>query len=181
MLHHVLPPVKNHQNHIGICNQEWNWVLKIPCLWEFQPLLLQKTNVKQNSPLYWCTLCQLGQIYETHWRKRLWSGAQCPTGSEPVTNGVPQELVLGLILFNVFISDLDNGAEWTFCKFANDMKVGGVADTADGYAAMQRDLGRLEKWTVNILKKGIVKYWTWTEITPSTNTCCRSNCWKGAC
>lgn len=36
--------------------------------------------------------------------------------------------------------------------------MGGVADTADGYAAMQRNLGRLEKWTVKILKKGIVKY-----------------------
>ncbi|KAK4816467.1 hypothetical protein QYF61_017195 [Mycteria americana] len=72
--------------------------------------------------------------------------AQNPAESGPVTSGIPEELILGLILFNVFISDLDGGAECTFCKLANDMKLGGVADTADRCAAIHRDLDRLEKW-----------------------------------
>jgi len=46
--------------------------------------------------------------------------------------------MLGLILFKTFINDLDDGAECTLCKFANDTKLGRVADTPDGQAAIQR-------------------------------------------
>lgn len=99
--------------------------------------------------------------YETHWRKGLWSAAQSPAGGGLVTSRIPQELILGLILFNVFISDLDDGAECTFCKFASGRKLGGVADTADGCAAIQRDLNRLEKWMEKTLTKGTVKSCTW--------------------
>jgi len=54
--------------------------------------------------------------------------------------------ILGPILFKVCISYLDDGAWCTLSKTADDTKLGGMADMPDGHAAIQRDLGRLEKW-----------------------------------
>ncbi|PKU34882.1 rna-directed dna polymerase from mobile element jockey-like [Limosa lapponica baueri] len=45
------------------------------------------------------------------------------------------------------------GHKCILSTFADDTKPGGVAGTADGYAAIQRDLDRLEKWPARNLAK----------------------------
>jgi len=67
--------------------------------------------------------------------------------------GIPQGSILHLILFNTFINDLDEGAKSSLSKFADDTKLGRVADTPEPQAAIQRNLDSVEKRADSSLMK----------------------------
>ena len=79
------------------------------------------------------------------------AGWSCPKGSMPKwkaeMGGVPQESTPGQNLLNIFLSNTDSGIECTLSKSADDTKLSGGVDTAEGWDGVQRDLDKLERWT----------------------------------
>ncbi|PKU46117.1 rna-directed dna polymerase from mobile element jockey-like [Limosa lapponica baueri] len=72
---------------------------------------------------------------------------------QPVTSGIPHDSILSPMLFNIFISDLDDDIQCTLTKFADDTKLSGEADTLEGRATLQEDLDRMEEWATKKLIK----------------------------
>ena len=72
------------------------------------------------------------------------------SGWRSVTSGVPQGSVLGPVLFNILINDVNSQIKH---KFADDIKLCGVIDTLKGRDAIQKDPYRLKQQAhVNLMR-----------------------------
>jgi len=68
-------------------------------------------------------------------------------------SGVPQGSVLGPMLFNIFVGNMDSGIESTLSKFAGDTKLCGVVNTLEGTDAIQKNVDWLQRWDhANLMK-----------------------------
>ena len=81
----------------------------------------------------------------------------------PVTSGVPQVNVLGLLLFLIYINDLDNSIVSKISKFADDTKHWHSSKHPDEVLELQEDPNRLvdlaNKWQANFnVDKSVVMH-----------------------
>ena len=54
-------------------------------------------------------------------------------------SGIPQGSILALVLFNIFISDINSRIECTLSKFVGDIKLCVAVNTPEGQYIIHRD------------------------------------------
>lgn len=59
-------------------------------------------------------------------------GNEATSGWRSVISSAPQGLILGTVLFNIFISGMGAGVECTISRFANDTEQESVVDCFEG-------------------------------------------------
>ena len=64
-------------------------------------------------------------------------GSSSSSSANNASSSVPQRSVLGLVLFNIFVGDMDSGIKCTLSRFGDDTKVNGAVDMLEGRDVIQ--------------------------------------------
>jgi len=68
-------------------------------------------------------------------------------------SGVPEVSVLGPVLFNICVGNMDSGTECTLSKFASDTKLCGALNMLTVRGVIQRDLTSEHHFIMGVLLK----------------------------
>ncbi|PKU41688.1 pol- hypothetical protein [Limosa lapponica baueri] len=83
--------------------------------------------------------------------------------------------ILGPVLFDIFINDSESGIECTASNFTGDTNLSGAVDVPEARDAIQRDLGKINKWArMNLMRINKAKCRVWLHCVGSTPVSIRS-------
>jgi len=86
----------------------------------------------------------MGNWLQDHTQRAVVNGSMSRWRS--IASGIPQQSLLKLSLFNIFISDIDIEIKCILSKFEDGTKQCGALDMPERQDAIQRELDRLKQW-----------------------------------
>ena len=110
-----------------------------------QPLIAKLTGLELDHTI----LCWL-QDYLSYRSQTVVVGGET-SDPLPVVSGVPQSLVLGPLLFLLYINNLPSAVSGYVNLFADDVLLYHVITSAEDYAVLQEMVSSIEQWSTSLL------------------------------
>ena len=95
----------------------------------------------------------------------------CESSLLPISSGVPQESILGPLLFIIYINTASKAihSSTTVQLYANDVKCFRIIDNTNDVQQLQSDLSNVNDWSVDLFMKFNLKKCKYLAITRKKN------------